>query len=316
MEPAGPLTADSTPESQSPADLSTLKVYRATQHMDRYFCPSCFAYLFYATNGPNRLWMVSSGALERVEGIVKVGYHNYLADTLDGGISDSFRTLDSIELPRYAKDEGSPMLPLGWRADNLLEVNDGRQRDYLPIHCHCKAVSLQLTRPSVEESMDPVAWWIKSQEGKGSGSTSRPRFTGVHCVCNSCRLSSGSLIQSWLIVPRTHVIDEHTSQPVLLSRRSDRIQGLVQYESSPGTYRESCGTCGAKVFQWSLKKTFLPPAVEDEPVIIYVGAGLVDQEVAGSRADNWFFWKKTVNFPEDAVDKSGLKALTTGLEVA
>ena len=303
-----PLSIDSDPNSRKPGDLSRLKIYTASERIKRYFCPICSAYLFYETNGPNKKWMVSTGALESVEGIVKVGYHLFVADTLDGGLADRYVELDGAQLPRYAGNQKSQQLPLGWKSDKLSK-GTASNWEYLPTYCHCKATSLHLTRLGTDEANDPNKWWAVPM-----GEKEHAKFKGNHCVCTSCRTSSGSLIQSWIIIPRTHIIDAHTSKPVSLSNGSNRPRGLVQYESSPGTYRESCGTCGANVFWWSTNKASLPPVVDDEPVVIAVGAGMIDQEVDGARAEAWVLWNEAVAFPEDAIDKTGLKALEMGLK--
>jgi hypothetical protein len=53
------------------------------------------------------------------------------------------------------------------------------------------------------------------------------------CHCTECRRSSGSFAVGWALFPRDSVAIE--GQP-------------VAYESSPGTIRQFCGTCGTGLF--------------------------------------------------------------------
>lgn len=53
------------------------------------------------------------------------------------------------------------------------------------------------------------------------------------CHCNECRKSSGSFVVGW----------------ALFASDSVTIDGVpVSYESSPGTIRQFCGTCGTGLF--------------------------------------------------------------------
>ncbi|KDR80159.1 hypothetical protein GALMADRAFT_1182434 [Galerina marginata CBS 339.88] len=312
-----PLTADSGAESQKPADLSKLQAYSVSKELTRYFCSTCCAYILYETKGANPHWSVSTGALERTEGVVKVGYHAFLADTLDGGIADHYRVLEGVELARYSLDEGSATLPHAWKAVSIVKPAAEGVQERLAAYCHCKMISLYLTRIDEEETKDPKKWWAVAK--KADDPTSRQKFMCGHCMCNSCRRANGSLINSWIIIPKVNVLDARTSLPVTFANGSSaRVPGLKQYESSPGNYRESCGTCGATVFLWTTDatKTHLPPAIDGEPPVIDLSAGLVDQEDSGARAERWCHWYEDIIHPEDAIDKIGLEALKAGVKPA
>ena len=324
-----PLSADSGPDAHKPADLSNLTKYNATEKATRYFCSTCSAYLLYEikrTSDP--LWCVSTGALERTEGIVKVGQHIFLADTLDGGLAHHYRELNGAEIPRYEFNKGGKTLPLGWKAESLLKKQEppkagGEDEERLNAYCHCKNISIYFTRAKKEEAQNPAQWWYV--KGKDDDPTSRVRFISGHCLCTSCRGTNGSLITSWVILPRVNTIDARTSLPVSFAFPKDanapnkRPQGLKQYQSSEGTYREFCGTCGANAFYWT-KDTKRYPGIPDtpreEPVVIDVGAGLLDQEDGGSRAEGWFSWYEKVMYSDLAVDKAGMEALVAGVSQA
>lgn len=56
------------------------------------------------------------------------------------------------------------------------------------------------------------------------------------CWCDACRASAGAPAVVWTLFPRDRV----------------RISGTpVSYESSPGTIRQFCGTCGTGLFYLS-----------------------------------------------------------------
>lgn len=319
----GPLSADSGVGDHKPADLSNLTKYNASENITRYFCSTCSAYLFYEVKGTDPHWSVSTGALERTEGIVKVGLHAFLADTLDGGLAHHYRQLNGVEIPRYEFDETGKTLPLGWKAESLLKREGlpkagGEDEERLNAYCHCKNISIYFTRAKQEVGKDPSKWWLV--KGKDDDPASRVRFMSGHCFCTSCRTTSGSLIKSWVILPRANAIDARTSLPITFANDEPdkRPRGLKQYQSSAGTFREFCGTCGASAFYWSrsAKNGRALDASSEEPEVINVGAGLLDQENEGSRAEGWCFWFDRVIFGELGTDRAGMEALEAGVKAA
>ena len=197
----------------------------------------------------------------------------------------------------------------------------GEGKERLNAYCHCKNISIYLTRAKQEEAKDPSTWWLV--KGKDDP-TSRVRFMSGHCFCTSCRTTSGSLIKSWVILPRVNAIDARTSFPVAFAFPKDtnepskRPQGLKQYRSSAETFREFCGTCGASAFYWSrnAKNGRVRDASNEEPEVINVGAGLLDQEDGGSRGEGWCFWFDRVIFGKEGTDKAGVEALEAGIKTA
>jgi len=318
-----PLAADPglSPNGNQPADLSNLSKYAASEKINRYFCSKCSAYMLYETlGGSNPHWSISTGALEKTEGIVKVGYHSFVGDTMDGGLADHYRTLDGKDIPRYELEEDGKMLPVGWRSAkigvNRIEGSDEK----LSAYCHCKTISLYVTRGKQGDAIDEKKYWlVPATENDPS---SRVRFIAGHCVCTSCRLTSGALIQSNIILPRANVFDAHTSKGIKLAIPKDgtqndcRPRGLIQYESSPGTFREFCGTCGATVFYWSkaAEGKHMPIHEGDETEAMDLASGLVDQECVGARADGWVVWSNKVHKPEDAIDKAGVASIQDSIK--
>lgn len=303
-----PLSVNEGTESK-PADLQHLLSYRVSRCITRFSCRKCSAFVFDRTelDEGGFKWSVPAGVLDHIEATMKVAYHAFVGDTLDGGLADHYRKLDSVELARYMSDIGArKTLPQAWKGEQVIEIQKKslQDNDTLSFYCHCRTINFHITPPPKEIASPDSEWWfVKSNDNEASPI----RYSALHCVCNSCRLCSGSIIQSWVYVPLSNVIDKRTSKPVVIvpTAEDTRIAGLVQYESSPGTFREACGTCGANVFFW---KTIRNPMVLD------ISAGLLDQDQEGARAERWFAWRKSVEAPEDAVDRIGLGALEDGLQ--
>lgn len=319
-----PLAADSgtTPETHKPADLSKLVKYQASSNLTRHFCSKCTAYiLFNARSGDKSLWFVGAGALERTEGLIKVKRHIFVKSTLDGGAADHIRHFEGKEVPRYEGWPASKPLNWGWKAEsitNRIPLSDSEDR--LKAYCHCKTISLYITRPKQEEAKDPTKFWLIPADEDDP--KSRPRYISAHCPCNSCRLTAGSLLVTNIIIPCENMFDAHTDLPVKLvipkdgSMNPNRPKGLVQYCSSPGGFRESCGTCGASVFLWSKKDegTLFPVHEGEEARVILLHMGLLDEKEGGARREDWISFHNEVIHGEDGLDKSFVEAVQAGIK--
>ncbi|EAU84221.2 DUF636 domain-containing protein [Coprinopsis cinerea okayama7 len=306
-----PLSLDSTESNPIPADLSNLTAYKSSSYAIRYFCSTCSAHMFFRTNetSGDPHWAVLPGVLEKVDGIVSIDHHIFLGDTLDGGLADHYQRTGDKRISRHKTWDKDPAnagvgeLPVGWR-DPSAKTTSNASPETLPYYCHCKSVQFHLTR-ATKPSDDPRVYWLVP----GEEPTDPIRFITAHCLCNSCRLTGGGLIQSWTMVPPENVIDPTTNAPVQLADPAKRLRGLKQYNSSPGKHREFCGTCGATVFWWKDKDES-----DDSPVPMDVSVGLVDQAAAGgARAESWLAWYDQLIHKEFALSQETVKALEQGL---
>ncbi|KAJ3518965.1 hypothetical protein NMY22_g13419 [Coprinellus aureogranulatus] len=298
--PQVPLSAESTDENHIPADLSNLTVYRASATAERYYCSTCSAHMFFRwqseAEGTDR-WGIMTGCLDRIDGVVTLAQHEFVGDTLDGGLADHIPSYEGKILKRYqdGDPETSEELPIGWN------VGKGRNPETLSLHCHCKGVQLYLTR-ATRKVKDNDIWVVPGKE------PSDPiRFMATHCLCNDCRLASGHEITTWLVVSDENIIDAATNAPVDLQNPEKRPKGLKQYVSSEGHHRESCKTCGASVFWWRHMEGGETPHMD-------VAAGLIGQDAAGgARAESWFAWEvREPSFAEYALSKETARALKDG----
>ncbi|EDR08241.1 uncharacterized protein LACBIDRAFT_297708 [Laccaria bicolor S238N-H82] len=301
------------------ANLQRFTSYKPTPTETRYFCPLCSAHLLVRyTSGPQR-WAVSGGALDRVDGIIKIDSHTFVADTLDGGLANIIKEIDGVKLPRYSKGVGSELVPMGWRSEKL-----SSPQGELTAYCHCGTIGFKFSRPS-ELSYIPHApypdfiypmdvthlaklrnptddkWWLRESTVPGEPA----KYLGAHCVCHYCRLAGGCDIQSIAFVSRANMHEIGTNEVVDYFHEENRQPGLKQYQSSPGRYREYCGTCGAFVVWWHAGR----------PDVVDISTGLLDQKEDGVRAEHWIEWfKNRVAFQEKAVNVSIAKGLVDGLK--
>ncbi|PPR01226.1 hypothetical protein CVT26_015304 [Gymnopilus dilepis] len=318
-------------DPEDPLDLGDLTAYKTSKGVTRYFCSSCSAHLFFVHHNPDGdKWTVSVGALERTDGIVKIGYHIWVGDTLDGGMADQLRKIDGVELKRYSEKSGSEELPVGWKDKAFLDKEkqqaDGKvadKQDRVQAHCHCGTIKFEITRPSEASTIPSSAypdllypydvthlskvanpadekWWLRPAH------SDRPtKYLAGHCMCGFCRLTSGSEVQSWAYVPIYNIVEPGTDTPICLEEDEQRPKGLKQYMASPARYREFCATCGASAFWWRA----------DSPDLICVSVGLIDEANVGARAESWFDWHThRVSYIEKAVSSSLGRALEEGLK--
>lgn len=305
--------------TNEPIDFKYLTEYHTSSRVTRWFCSTCSAHLMAkSTKRPN--WYVTVGALERMEGIVKTQGHIWVGSTLDGGLADYLQVVDGQENLRYTESEfqvaDGGTLPVGWRG----VTEENHAPDQLSAHCHCNAISFSITRPSSVSTQltspypdllfphdttpaskltnpDDEKWWLRPVGLEGP-----TRYLAGFCACRSCRLVTGSEIQSWAFIPRSNITIHSDKSSVEFDPLDEikRPNQLKRYDSSPGRHRESCGNCGANVFFWSDLRRDL----------IAVSAGLFNEKQGGVRAEGWLEWyRERVSFSEQAVRKTMVDAL-------
>ncbi|TFK26127.1 hypothetical protein FA15DRAFT_667804 [Coprinopsis marcescibilis] len=257
--------------------------------------------------GKSESWRVVGGALRQVDGVLQPTSHIQVASTMDGGFANQLPVVNGVKLKRFSQGKGSEELPMDWKSPLLKE---GQPDDELHARCHCGAVSfyishpqeiasrtsapypdiifpISITRRSILRNVKDDKWWLRSPIKEGGP----VRYLAGHCACNYCRMSSGFEVQSWGWVARAHIREEGFSkeEPLTLAHLDLRPKGLKQYVSSPGQYREFCGTCGATAFWWNVGRMD----------VICVAMGLLNQDQDGARAEHWFDWSKgRVSFSE------------------
>lgn len=107
---------------------------------------------------------------------------------------------------------------------------------------------------------------------------------------------SGFEIQPWAFIPKTNIILENvdgTTTRIDFNNLPDNC--LTAYETSEGTIRHFCKSCGATAFAYE----------KDRPNVVRVSVGLFSA-AEGTRAETWLKWRaQRIGFEEQAkVDRS------------
>ncbi|TVY12976.1 hypothetical protein LARI1_G009320 [Lachnellula arida] len=303
--------------SIEPANYS-LTSYNTSDHLTRYFCSTCGAHvLIYRVE--SKTWALTTGTWDRTEGVVRWSGCQWVAATLDGGVSVWLRGTGEAgvdgtrrALKRWmltAEEEGGDgeLVPDGTL--ETLPPDKKRKPDQLKAQCHCGGVKFYITRPdqgskavrapfpdlmAARHSHSPAnpenkTWWLRSNDTKYLAGT---------CTCTSCRLASGCEIQPWAFVPDCNIFQED-GKPLDFNMGT-----LKRYDSSKNIFREFCGVCGATIFWHSTER----------PGLMDISVGLLDPE-EGARVESWLeWWTGRVSFEELAVSRSLVASLEDGLK--
>jgi hypothetical protein len=298
------------PKSSAKPDLSSLTPYKSSDILTRWFCSTCSThmYLEYRHDGH---FEVSSGTLEKSDGILEFVGHMWIEDTKDGGASDFMPILGGKPAKRWlVAPAQSPEVPLGWKYPKTAAMKtENPTGETLRAHCHCGGVNFYISRPNDESPMasspfpdllvpynsghsadnpDNKPWWLSEDRNKCLAGT---------CACTSCRRISGFDITPWAFIPTSN-LSLPSGEPF---RRG--FGSLKPYNSSPGRTRWFCETCGANVF-WD---------GEERPTLLDISVGLLDAE-SGARAGEWLEWATgRVSFREYGHNKGLVDALEEGL---
>ena len=196
----------------------SVREYRSSSFASRYFCATCGAKLaFY--HRQNNKWLIAIGLLDRVDGIVKIEYHKWVGDTVDGGILQFMKD----DLPRYSQGPDSEVFTPVESSFTTSVI----QAESLRAACHCGGFQATIFRPSATQFED--------EEARAQCTTSSEnRWRAGQCLDRSCRTTSGQPFTSWCRFPKSHVKITHCST-------------LVSYRSSKEMVRQFCGGCGATV---------------------------------------------------------------------
>lgn len=279
-----------------------LREYQQSAHISRFFCEICGAHAF-AHSKTNGEFLVASGLLTTKIPVQKIE-HWQISDTGDGGLgvyldgTQSTSTgcrLDVSRDPEISKESKTP------------GINDDKKQN-LHAQCICGGIDFYITKPDASSSQatspwadllvpyftgsganpEDVKWWLRD------GGT---KYLAGTCACNTCRLSCGFPIQTWAFVPKSNILNEDGS-PLEFGRGSMR-----RHNSSPGVYREFCGSCGATAF-WHC---------DERPLLIDVSVGLL--QANGARAEDWLDWAPNrVSFAEMAVQYDLIQRLEDGVK--
>ncbi|KAI9754555.1 MAG: hypothetical protein M4579_004655 [Chaenotheca gracillima] len=292
---ASPLELDQFP---------SLVGYQSSTDLTRYFCKTCGCHMF-GFHSPSSTWKVATGALDKIDGIVKVQANMWISDTLDGGLADRIPHVGGQQLPRLKEGVGSEELPSGWKEPVIAKAEPKSGEDKLHLSCHCGGVRLYVTKPP-KDIPEHQRRFMRDPK----------RWMASNCVCTSCRKTLGFEIQNWTFVFPGYIFQmdgkplpfDPKSPGRTWSGENDPQPGgpgtLQEYRSSELVHREFCGRCGATVFFWD----------EGRMQVIDISFGLLDHAGVGSRRDDWTMWMSGVSYTEDSINPSLLEGLQDGLK--
>jgi len=272
-----------------------IRAYKTSEPGTRYFCETCGCHLAMRDDKSGK-WFVTVGSLEfssagsgsqaltgeeevrAVENTYTISWHQYLADTVDGGFS---RMLPD-GLPRFSVEKNSapfhaPSTP--GPINPAFRVSE-EGKDVLRGQCRCGGVRALILRPSAKPD----------GPGLDEASADRRRWLTAPCFCIDCRLTSGFPLMSWTYPGRQHLTWEG--------------EHLVYYKSSERVRRGFCGRCGASV-SWDGGHD----TVDVATALFERAEG---EGVAGVEED-WTFLDE-LSYPEDARDRVLLQALEKGMK--
>lgn len=311
----GVLFLTCLPLQSRPQIVDRLKQYESSSHLTRYFCGQCGTHLFCMQHN-DQSWQLCAGAVdgllipgpESLSQLQAFRQHEFVGSTLDGGLSVCLAEFQGKNIPMFMQgpsgelfDKRSPERisfaavkpPQDPPAERYLRQSRA-QADTLRLACHCESVELIITQPSEVSKQclapwpdlivphsahsanpDDVKWWLCDSD---------TRYLAGTCACRSCRLGTGSPIQTWAFIPNANILKLDGSP------FDHKLGSLQQYQSSARTFREFCGSCGATVCWWS----------EERPDLIDISVGLL-QAPEGARAQRWLRWcTNRVSFKEEA----------------
>lgn len=311
-----PYTATSPPPP-------TLKSFSCTTGSNRYFCSKCGTHLFYNYTADSS-WSINTGAFATLQsGLHKFTHHIYVSEGPQEDGIGLFNLLDD-GLPRYVKgdESGPPLKPE--ELNSLLEqakpsksaVLDPSQR--LLASCYCGRVRAKLSRPSAH----PENKWLKQ-----FATPDKTKWEGSFDACESCRLSTGSVVTCFVFPPAEHLEWLPSAEPGSGPEKEPGAggpddwrarAGMTWWRSSEEVVRGFCGTCGASALYQCTDREGMEPLGDqgwtkwgegkDAISDLYIGL-LRTSNKEGERLADWVSFEETLHHSKDLGDYSGqLKA--------
>lgn len=326
------IPSSAYPYSDSSPPPATLKSFSCTPGAKRYFCSKCGTHLFfYGTE--EGTWSINSGALTKLENdIHKYVYHIYVAE---GPENDGFGLFNLLDdgLPRYAAGSETQEPMKSEDITSLLELADPSKSAVvdptkrLPVSCYCGRVRALMSKPLAH----PNNKWLKQFATKD-----KTKWEGSHCGCESCRLSTGAVVSSFVFPSAEHL--EWLPSAEIGSGPEDEIDaggqddwrakaGMTWWKSSDKVIRCFCGTCGAATLYEVLDRKGMEELGDQswakwgqgKDAVYDINIGLLrTSNKEGERLADWVVFEKKLNHAEDLDDYDGRlkEALEKGCKLA
>lgn len=297
----------------SPDTVSNLTGYHSSQHITRYFCSTCGSHCFLFSRR-SKEWTCLGGIIERSpssetddtpwsKDVIKVSYHDFVLDTLDGGLAPLQLNLNGRSIPTWAGKSAQPppedgscdlphatVLSLPSKAKSTLP--QAAEGSFLPAKCHCGGVSLVIKRASPTSPSNPV-------DSHRRVPRDPTKHRAYFCACRSCRTATGAPMIPWALAPPGNVFNanvptaidndglpsEENLTPLVVGHATSDPNvnpglTLKHHWSSPEVCWSFCSTCGATMFYWCGRR----------PDELDIAVGILRSE-DGSMARSWLGWE-------------------------
>ena len=258
----------------SPGILRRTTLY-ATDHDERFFCTRCGCHCFRKTGDT---WECSAGLVDAAPPtkVTRISRHVNVQSTFDGGLAVFLRSSNDQNIPLLNGDVNSSLFQPS--------TPPSTNHDSLQAGCHCGGISFSIRRNT-------------DNHGTQSRLGSSGRFTSYFCACRSCRLSSGSTLVPFALIPVTSVSGMDITQSTL--SRSAFPAPLGHIWSSPSACRTFCRGCGASIFYWN----------RERPDELDMAVGIFRAD--GAMCRSWLDWQwGRCSFTEETVDEDISRAWT------
>lgn len=300
--------------------LNRATSYKSSALVTRYFCSTCGCYCFF-WDAERKAWFCLSGIVEsnpasetgslsKPENIAEVLRHEYVSDTVDGGLAACLLQVGERSIPAWATapapqelgtqdlfDLSHPtILSLPSKAIEKLPLP--QEESHLVAECHCGGVSLSIRRAN----------HTAKATSRCDNNSDPTKYLTYLCACRSCRLTTGTSLVPWTLVYPEDIFNANSvTAPNRTAEETMHVTfgfgafdpdanpglSLAQYRSSADVCRSFCAKCGATVFYWS----------RERPDELDIAVGILRSQ-EGSMARRWLEWDwGRCSFPEECIDR-------------
>ena len=104
--------------------------------------------MFWHAHRPTERVYVVTGLLDNPDSLIDISSHQFVGDTIDGGISDWLTSIEGRPLPKWeAEEETSKILASTWSGSQGQDLT----QNILRAHCKCDGVDFLIKRPREPE---------------------------------------------------------------------------------------------------------------------------------------------------------------------
>jgi hypothetical protein len=245
----------------------------------KFFCATCGAHMLDRVDANQQeKWYIAIGVVDAEESVWNFTSHNFVKSTGDGGLAVMLRNIGKKEIGLWNErpaENAKPGDKGDWEPNEVTSGARGERDELLRVRCHCGAVELGITQPDAT-----------TERPQALVANDVSKWSGRHCACTACRLTSSSFIASFINIPISAL---RLADGGLVASNEDMRGMGTAYHSAKDVTRTFCGICGASV---SYRR-------EEEPGIVKITAGLIDGESA--RAEEWVEWIAELHESQDTV---------------